>query len=296
MKKGLYRLEEYYRHHATESEKEVLRFLLQNPQAAIAMDIHTLAKRCFCSAATIVRICKKNGFSGFKDLKIAIANDINFSRQLEQVSLSAGTKEKLPNLVVKVLNANIAAIENIYNLLDFNELEQIVRRLLESRYVYLFGIGASYLVAKDFQQKFERINKRTFLYEDIHLQLVCSTNLDKGDVAIVVSYSGMTREILEIAENIKRCGGLVIAITRYGTNRLAAMSDYALYVPTFEKPLRLGASSSRVSQLSIVDILYNTYISMENDTAMQKIVSTNKLLEKEDAEIETGLEAVSLPR
>lgn len=284
MKKGLYRLEEYFEHQATESEKEVLRFMLHDPQKVVGMDIHTLAKQCYCSAATIVRICKKNGFSGFKELKVALGNDINFSEQLHQVRLEADPNEKLPALVAKVLNANIVAIRNIYNLLDFDELEQIVIHLLQCRYVYLFGIGASYLVAKDFQQKFERVNKRTFLYEDIHMQLVSSTNLDKGDLAIIVSYSGQTKEILEVARNVKLCEGILISITKYGTNPLASMSDYALYVPTIEKPLRTGASSSRVSQLSIVDIVYNTYLSMKKEEAMKKIVSTNKLLEKKSEE------------
>ena len=278
MKKGLYRLEVYYKQSATESEKEVLRFLINQTREAVEMDIHTMAKKCFCSPATIVRICKKNGFSGFKELKQALWNDMNFSKQLMQVNLDAPSGEKIPNIVANVLNTNIMAIQNIYNLLDFDELDRIVALLLSQRYVYLYGIGASFLVAKDFQQKLERINKRTFLYEDIHLQLISSTNLEPGDVAIIVSYSGITKEIIEIAQNVKMCGGKIIAITKYGTNKLSSMSDFNLFVPMLEKPLRVGASSSRVSQLSVVDIVYNTYISLEKDKSMEKILSTNKLL------------------
>lgn len=284
MKKGLYRLEVYYKQSATESEKEVLRFLINQTREAVEMDIHTMAKKCFCSPATIVRICKKNGFSGFKELKQALWNDMNFSKQLMQVNLDEPSGEKIPNIVANVLNTNIMAIQNIYNLLDFDELDRIVALLLSQRYVYLYGIGASFLVAKDFQQKLERINKRTFLYEDIHLQLISSTNLEPGDVAIIVSYSGITKEIIEIAQNVKMCGGKIIAITKYGTNKLSSMSDFNLFVPMLEKPLRVGASSSRVSQLSVVDIVYNTYISLEKDKSMEKILSTNKLLEKKEDE------------
>ena len=277
-------MEVYYKQSATESEKEVLRFLINQTREAVEMDIHTMAKKCFCSPATIVRICKKNGFSGFKELKQALWNDMNFSKQLMQVNLDAPSGEKIPNIVANVLNTNIMAIQNIYNLLDFDELDRIVALLLSQRYVYLYGIGASFLVAKDFQQKLERINKRTFLYEDIHLQLISSTNLEPGDVAIIVSYSGITKEIIEIAQNVKMCGGKIIAITKYGTNKLSSMSDFNLFVPMLEKPLRVGASSSRVSQLSVVDIVYNTYISLEKDKSMEKILSTNKLLEKKEDE------------
>lgn len=281
MKKALYRLESYYEQ-ATESEKEVLRLLIHHTKEASEMDIHTLAKTCYCSPATIIRICKKNGFSGFKELKLALLNDINFSKQLIQGKIKSSPEDKIPDIVTKTLNDNIIAIQNVYNLVDFNELTQIVTLLMSCRYIHLYGIGASYLVAKDFQQKFERINKKTFLYEDIHLQLVNSMNLEKGDIAIIISYSGLTKEMIEIAKNIKLCDGIIIAITKYGTSKLISLSDYCLFVPNLEKTLRVGASSSRVSQLSVVDILYNTYISLEKDKSMKKIISSNRLLEKSE--------------
>lgn len=279
MKKALYRLESYYEH-ATASEKEVLSFLMTHTKEASEMDIHTLAKTCYCSPATIIRICKKNGFSGFKELKLALLNDINFSKQLAPVTIEFSPEDKIPDIVTKTLNDNILAIQNVYNLVDFNELSQVVTLLMKCRYLYLYGIGASYLVAKDLQQKFERINKKTFLYEDTHLQLINSMNLEKGDIALIISYSGLTKEIIEIAKNIKLCGGIIISITKYGTSKLISLSDYCLFVPNLEKTLRVGASSSRVSQLSVVDILYNTYISLENDKSMKKIISSNRLLEK----------------
>lgn len=282
MKKALYRLEIYYKQQATESEKNVVGFLLNQTSEAVEMDIHTLAKKCYCSAATIVRICKKNGFNGYKELKMALWNDINYSKQLADANISTESQGNLPNVVVKVLNNNINAIQNVYNLLDFEELDTIVHLLHSCRYVYLYGIGASFLVAKDFQQKFERINKRTFLYEDLHMQLVSSTNIEKGDIAIIISYSGLTKEMIEIAHNIKMRQGIIISITKYGSSKLISLSDYNLYVPKLENPLRTGASSSRVSQLCVVDILFNAYLSIETDKSMDKIILTNKLLEKKE--------------
>lgn len=263
MKKALYRLEIYYKQSATESEKEVLNFILEHPRTVVEIDIHTLAKKCYCSAATIVRICKKNGFKGFKELKMAVLNDINYTNELTQITFTDQRDHPIEQNVIKILNNNIQAIENMYHLLDFQELERIVHLLFMCKYVYLYGIGASFLVAKDLQQKFERISKKTFLYEDLHMQLVSSTNIDKGDIAIVISYSGLTKEIIDIANNIKQRGGIIIAITKYGSSKLVSLADHHLFVPELEMPLRVGASSSRVSQLCIVDILYNLYLSLE---------------------------------
>lgn len=282
MKKALYRLESYYKQKATESERDVLVFLLNQTREAVEIDIHSLAKKCYCSPATIVRICKKNGFKGFKDLKLALQNDLNFSQELEQANIQPSGSENLQKTIVNALNENIHAIQNTFSLLDFQELNTVVDLLARCRYVYLFGIGASFLVARDLQQKLERINKKTILYEDIHLQLVSSTNIEKDEVAIVFSYSGLTKEIIEMAHNIKAHGGKIIAVTKYGSSKLISLSDYNLYVPRIEAPLRISASSSRISQLSVVDILYQAYLARVHNQSMDKIIATNKLLEKKE--------------
>lgn len=278
MKKTLYRLEIYYKQHATESEREFLLFILNHTREAIEMDIHTLAKQNYCSASTIVRVCKKNGFKGFRELKLALMNDLQFNEELMQSKIENLTSTQ--KVIPLVLNENIRSIQNTYALLDMNELEIIIRLLVNTPFISLFGIGASFLVAKDFQQKFERISKKTFLYEDIHLQLVHSTNFEKKDLGIIFSYSGLTKEMLEIAHNIKERGGILIAVTKYGTSKLLSLSDYNLYVPNSEASLRISASSSRISQLCIVDILYHTYLTKVHERSMDKIISTNKLLEK----------------
>lgn len=282
MKKALYRLESYYKQKATESERDVLVFLLNQTRDAVEIDIHSLAKKCYCSPATIVRICKKNGFKGFKDLKLALQNDLNFSQELEQANIQPSSTENLQATIVNALNENIHAIQNTFSLLDFQELNTVVDLIARCHYVYLFGIGASFLVARDLQQKLERINKKTILYEDIHLQLVSSTNIEKDEVAIVFSYSGLTKEIIEMAHNIKAHGGIIIAVTKYGSSKLISLSDYNLYVPRIEAPLRISASSSRISQLSVVDILYQAYLARVHNQSMDKIIATNKLLEKKE--------------
>ena len=82
MKKILFRLQSYYKYQATDIEKPVIRYILDNPRKVTAMDIHTLAKIGYCSAPTIVRICQKNGFKGFKDVKLAIMNELTFNEEI----------------------------------------------------------------------------------------------------------------------------------------------------------------------------------------------------------------------
>lgn len=281
MKKALYRLETYYEQSATESEKPFLLFLLNNPRKVVDMDIHTLAKTGYCSAATIVRICKKNGFSGFKELKRAILNDLHLSDELIETKLDVIYQDDFKKVVTDIFENNIRAIQNTYALLDFTELEDIIQHIIKSSCLYVFGIGASLLVAKDLQQKFERVNKRAVLFADVHMQLISSTNIEPNQVAIIVSYSGITKEMVEIAKNIKKRGGILITITKYGTSKLSSMSDYNLFVSNSEGLLRVGAGASRITQLTIVDVLFQSYLNIQNDNSMDRILSSKSLLDKE---------------
>ncbi|MFL8887822.1 MurR/RpiR family transcriptional regulator [Helcococcus kunzii] len=280
MKKVIYRLQTYYNNQATEVEKPVIRYILDNPREVISTDIHKLARLGFCSAATIVRICKKNGISGYKDLKLALMNELNFNDNLIKDSVKAKNATGAPEIVNEIFNENIKSINNTYNLIDYEVIDKVVNLMKKAKVIRLFAIGASYLVAKDLQQKFERINKFSVLYEDTHLQIVNSNNATKDDLAIIISYSGETKELTSMAKNIKSNGCKIVSITQYSNNKLMSMADYNLFVPQIEKSLRIGAGSSRISQLSVVDYLYHLYLEIEDKKYMEKIIQTNKLLQK----------------
>lgn len=280
MKKVIYRLQTYYNNEATEVEKPVIRYILDNTREVISLDIHTLAKLGYCSAATIVRICKKNGIKGYKELKVALMNDLNFNDNLIKESINNKKVSGAPTIVNEIFNENIKAINNTYNLIDYVVVDEVIKLMKKAKAIRLFAIGASFLVAKDLQQKLERINKVSVLYEDTHMQIVNSNNSTQDDLAIIISYSGETKELNDMAKTIKSNGCKIVSITQYSNNKLMGMADYNLFVPKIEKPLRIGAGSSRISQLSVIDYLYHLYLEIEDKKYMEKIIQTNKLLEK----------------
>ena len=131
----------------------------------------------------------------------------------------------------------------------------------------------------DFYYKLSRINKRCIAHSDTHLQITSSALMEKGDIAIAISYSGETKEVIKCAENAKKAKVPVIAITKASINNtLADISDIVLQVPFVEKTLREGAMSSRISQLSIIDMLFimKIYLKLIFQISMKEL--RNKLL------------------
>lgn len=60
----------------TKSEIEVINFIKENPNLVLNMTIGELANQTFSSNTTIIRICKKLGFNGFRDFKIEYLRNI----------------------------------------------------------------------------------------------------------------------------------------------------------------------------------------------------------------------------
>lgn len=126
-------------------------------------------------------------------------------------------------------------MNNTYNLLDYKQISKVVKLIDKIKVIRLYGLGASFLVAKDFQQKLERISKMTVLYEDTQLQLISSTNIQEDELAIVIFYSEQIKEVLEMAINIKLNNATLVSITKYSNNKLFNLSDFSLNVPNIEK-------------------------------------------------------------
>lgn len=141
-----------------------------------------------------------------------------------------------------------------------------------ARSIALFGIGASLLVAHDLQLKLLRLDMPAMLSDDLHTQLLCARNLGKDDLAIVVSYSGMTEDILRCARIARGNGATIISITRGSfESPLLALSDVVLGVAATEFVVRSGAMSSRIAQLNVVDVLFTAYVSSNYEKSMERL-------------------------
>lgn len=245
----------------TKKEQLIAKYILQYSQDVPQMSIHELAVASGTSPSSVVRLCKSLGYSGYKEFCRLLTADISANRQDEIVYEDVHPGDSLASIAKNVVFSNMYAIESSLQILDIDQLEQAVTAISEADRIDFYGVGASSLVALDAQNKFLRIHKNSNASEDPHLQILRAATLEKGDVAVVISYSGETRDILMIADTAKKASATLIAITKYGKNSLSALADINLCTYSTETLIRSGAMSSRISQLTIVDILYTAVVS-----------------------------------
>lgn len=275
MKSVLVRLREYSSQ-ASSTEKAIVKFILDNPKETTKLTVYSLAEKTFSSPASIIRMCKKNGFRGYKDFIKALIYELAMRSQHQQDLKGDITKfDEIEDIIEKVTYRNIISLEDTKNIIDIDVLRESITLLRNAENICLFGIGSSLNVAKDAQQKFFRLNKNCKLSDDWHLQLLTARNMSKNDVGIIISYSGQTIEMIECAKEMKKNDAKIISITKYGYSPIVELSDLNLFVAAHESTFRSGAMSSRISQLNIIDILYTGYANTEYEKSLESIAKTH---------------------
>lgn len=275
MKSVLVRLQEYA-NQASGAEKSVYKVLIENPEAVSNYSIHQLAEETYASPSTITRLCQKLGFNGYKELHKSLVYELALRKSTSNEKGKEISRDDTLDIIVdKVTYKNIVSLENTRKLIDLSILEECVQLLNQAKTITLFGIGSSLLVAKDAYLKFLRINKPCNISEDWHAQLLHAKNMTPHDVAIAISYSGMTDEVIKCVETAKKNGAPVIAITRFEDNPLSRIADYNLSVAATEFIFRSGAMSSRIAQLNIIDILYTAMINKSYDHSLMQFQKTH---------------------
>ncbi len=275
MNSVLLRLREQYQSFSN-AERQVADRIMAQPWLVVDMSIHELARHTFSSASTIVRLCGRTGYSGYREFRKALTLELaqrKESKKNEQRQI--GRSDSLEDIMDKVTWLNINSLEETRLLLDAQVLRTCVEMLRGARVIYLFGLGASLCSAKDAYLKFLRLNKLCIVNEDWHSQLLQARNATPEDLALVFSYSGATVEIVECMRALKENHTPIIAITRCVQSPVSELADQNLYTAATESLFRSGAMSSRMSQLNMVDILYTALANEEYEQSVEQLSRTH---------------------
>lgn len=262
----------------TENEKLIAKYILENRMDVLNMSAQVLGERTNTSSAAIIRFSKKLGYKGFTQLKVDLARSVD-EDELDLDNI-LDTNDTMNTLMKKSLQSNLRTIESTYKLLNEKDLDKAVELIDKAKTIYLFGVGGSSTICSDFQYKLMRIGKRVMYSKDMHVQLMFTTAVTKDDLVIFVSYSGKTKEILTAAKWAKKMEIPSIAITQFTINPLTKLSDISLGVPNDEKPLRIGAISSRISSLIITDLLYYGVSKIDIERTKEKLILTKDIIKE----------------
>ncbi|MCC3773182.1 MurR/RpiR family transcriptional regulator, partial [Streptomyces sp. UNOC14_S4] len=243
----------------TRSMQRVAEVVAGDPAGSAALTVTGLAERTGTSEATVVRTARVLGYPGYRDLRLALAALAAEQAAGRAPAMTADitVDDPLAGVVAKLAHDEAQCLADTAAGLDTAQLEAAVAALATARRVDVYGIGASNLVGQDLVQKLLRIGLIAHAPGDPHLAVTNAVQLRAGDVAIAITHSGGTTDVIEPLRVAFEHGATTVAITGRPAAAIAQYADHVLTTSTArESELRPAAMSSRTSQLLVVDCLF----------------------------------------
>lgn len=238
-----------------EQEKKVASYIMKNHRQVINMTINDLAKECGISIATVTRFCKKCDVDGFHHLKISLAKEIVESND-DVVASNSISQDSFEQSLNNILANKIRELERTVSLLDIDILKSILDVIKNARIVQFVAVGNTIPVAIDGVYRFNEIGIKAVSSTIWETQLAFSMSLDKNDVMIAISNSGGSKKVFTMVEEAKSRGVKTIGITNNPNSNIANIVDYHIQTVTREKLFLDEFYFSRISAMTIVEILY----------------------------------------
>lgn len=231
-------------------------YLLEYDGDLAELKISKICDELYISVASATRLAKRLGLDGFSQLKIYLVEERTQNKVSTQKYSNISSQKYLSD-IVDSLSATLDTV-------DLEKIEQVSKCILEANKVNFFAVGGSNIVTADFAQKLSRIRIPITNYGDTHFQYVEAINSTTEHLAIGLSYSGLTHEILSNLQLSKQHGAKTVLITN-NKNIKYDFIDYVIDVNSTDNSMRTYSISSRFSSLAIFDLLYLTIIDSDID-------------------------------
>lgn len=240
----------------TKKEKRLADYIAEHLPQLGSLTLNDLATTNNVSVVTISRFCKKLGFLGLNEFKLALVQqqvqDFNGSLDYHNI----GDEDDYATVAEKIVNNIATSLADTIKLLNPAEIEKAVRLLSNARSICVYGYGGSSTVCTDIEVRFMRFGIPIHAYSDTDLALTSASLLSEEDVVLAVSHTGATKDLLECLHIAHGKGANIIVITSQPRSPVAKMADVVLTGVGREVNYRSEASASRFAHFAIADILY----------------------------------------
>jgi DNA-binding MurR/RpiR family transcriptional regulator len=239
------------------AQARVAQEVLRDPAGVASSTIGELAARCGTSLPSVTRFCVALGLTGYAELRLALAAECGRSTGWQRGTGSeVGPGDSLDDVLRTLLSADTRALEDTVAELDVRALAEAVHAVSDARRIDLYAVGGSASVAEDLRLRLHRVGRGANCWSDVHNALTSASLLGCGDVAVGISHSGETAEVLEPLDRAGRQGARTVAVTNYPRSPLAQAADIVLVTAARDITFRTGGLAGRHAQMIVLDALY----------------------------------------
>ena len=246
---------EYYQ--LTGAERKIADHIMLQRQDCQYMSISELAEAADVAEATVSRFCRRLGYKGYSAFKLAVAGSPAGAKAVNPLYGEIAAEDDVSEMCHKLCAANVEAITQTLTMLDPACVTAAADLLLSAQRVLCMGLGGSMILAREAAHLFSTALPNFYAVEDSHHQAIRAAMLTSRDAVLYFSYSGSTRDMVDLMKIARERGAKIILITRFPKSPGAALADVVLECGSRESPLQMGSVAARMSQLYLTDVLFN---------------------------------------
>lgn len=150
----------------------------------------------------------------------------------------------------------------------------------KARIVQFVAVGNTIPAALDGAFKFNEIGIKAVAGTIWETQLAFSLSLREGDVMIAISNSGESRQVANMVEEAKKNGVTTIGITNNPRSTIGGNVDYHIQTATREKLFLNEFCFSRVSAITVIEILY-LFLTVGQERSYERLSKCENLMANE---------------
>ena len=257
------------------AERRVAEFILKNPEQVVALNVADIAEQSGVSDATVIRLCKHLGYTGFYQMKLQMAHELGRNQLLR--GRSGAEKPESADDLIKELAASILSIgSNI----DMQALMACVDKIRSAGTVYFVAAGNSIPVASSLSFRLGRVGIRSVSSAMSEQMIININNGTRDDLVIGISHSGSSRHVINAFELAKKKGIHTIALTDCKRSPVEQSADITLSTGINESSVYLFGATSYLYLYALTDlILYfvNHTKQGTDDEMMEYVLSDTKV-------------------
>ena len=234
------------------AERRVADYVGAAPSEVIHMSMARLSELCSVSDPTIMRFCRRFGFEGYQDFKLNLAQSLVPSAPFAYEQISP--QDSIDNIVRKTCRNSLNAIQRLAEDLDPEQGAEAARILQAASWTGSYATGISEVNALDAEHKFQRLGMRCQALLGRQRRLMHAESARPGDVALIFSQSGHTRQMVDLAVAARAGGARVVSIAA-GDSPLAEVSDVVIAVRPYDRTELLTPLASRLNHHLVTNML-----------------------------------------
>jgi DNA-binding MurR/RpiR family transcriptional regulator len=234
------------------SDAAVASTIAADPERVVTQSITELAEAAGTSASSVVRCSQSLGFSGFQDLRLALARELG---AVGTFSVPDRRGDAPQQVLEYMLTMQVEAIRSVPATLDAEEFEAAAEAIARAGHVVFAGVGSNLGLIQDAGYVGRSVGLRVDAPVDVYSQQTAASLLGSGDACLTISQTGSSRDSVTTQEMARDAGATTIALTGFLRSPLTAVSDHCLVAGNPTVSYDLEAIPTRMAMKAVLDAL-----------------------------------------